>query len=144
MKRAIKAVAGLLATYVVLVLAMNGVAGVVQPELGVGAGEGLLRTFSPDGEIYERQLAVIDDDGILWLVSVQYFRRWYERLVENPGVELVREGEVRAYRAVPVDEESVASRIERLLIQRTGVMRFWMMRAGWLFAPIKAVRLDPV
>ena len=109
MKRTAQIVATLFGAYVLLVLAINGVAGVVQPELGAGLGEGVLRTFSDDGDVYERRLAVVEDDGVLWLASVQHFRKWYRRLVENPNVELVRGGEVRSYRAVPV-ETAAASR----------------------------------
>ena len=143
MQRVLEAAAVTLAGYVALALLLNGIAGVLQPSLGAGAGEGTLRTFSEDGEVYERRLAVLDDNGTLWLVSVQHFRRWYDRLVQNPDVELLREGELRSYRAVPVDDADVDMRLERILVDRAGAWRFRVMRAGWLFAPIKAVRLDP-
>lgn len=144
MKRIAQVLATLFGAYVLLVLTINGVAGVVQPELGAGPGEGVLRTFSDDGDVYERRLAVVEDDGVLWLASVQHFRKWYSRLVENPNVELVRDGEVRAYRAVPVDTPEAQDRLIQLLRERAGSTRFAVMRAFWFFASIKPVRLDPL
>ncbi len=141
--RIAKSTAMLVGAYVLLALAINGTAGVVQPELGAGSGEGVLRTFAEDGEVYERRLAVVDDAGVLWLVSVQHFRRWYHRAVANPNVELVRDGEVRRYRAVPVDTPATRARLTELLHARAGRAQFALMRAVWLFASIKPLRLDP-
>ena len=143
MKRTAQVIATLFGAYVLLALAVNGVAGVVQPELGAGSGEGVLRTFSADSDVYERRLAVVEDEGVLWLASVQHFRKWYHRLVENPNVELVRDGEVRSYRAVPVDTPEAQARMLQLLRARAGSTRFAVMRAFWFFASIKPVRLDP-
>ena len=143
MGRMIRILAGMLGAYVFLALAINGIAGVVQPALGAGAGEGVLRTFADDGSVYERRLAVIDDDGTLWLVSVQHFRRWYNRLLRNPDVELVQNDKVRPYRAVPVDDPRTNARVRQILEARAGA-QFPLMRALWLFAEIKAVRLDPL
>ena len=143
MVRVVKVGVLLFAAYVVIVLGVNGIAGIVQPELGAGAGEGVLRTFSSDGEVYERRLAVVDDAGVLWLVSVQHFRHWYDRAVANPEVELVRGGEVQLYRAVPVRSPEAREHLTELLEARAGTVRFAVMRAFWLFAEIKPLRLDP-
>ena len=143
MIRIAKAGVLLVSAYLVLALGLNGIAGVVQPELGAGSGEGVLLTFSSDGEVYERRLAVLDDAGVLWLVSVQHFRRWYDRAIANPDVELVRGGEVQLYRAVPVPTPYAKDRLTQLLQARAGNIRFAVMRALWLFAEIKPLRLDP-
>ncbi len=142
--RIAKIVTVFIGAYLFLALTLNGVAGVVQPELGAGSGEGVLRTFSDDGEAYERRLAVVDDAGVLWLASVQHFRRWYDRAITNPDVELVRDGEVRRYRAVPVDTPAARARLTELLRARAGSTQFAVMRAFWLFASIKPLRLDPL
>jgi len=142
LKRTLRTLAALAGGYVLLALVIFSAAGLVQPELGAGAGEGVLRTFADDG-VHERRLAVVDDDGTLWVASVQHFRRWYDRLVQNPEVELVRNDEVRRYHAVPVDSET-SQRISLLLEERAGAFRFSIMRAVWLFAEIRAVRLDPL
>lgn len=143
MKRSGLAIVLALGVYVLLALAINGFAGVTQPELGAGAGEGVLRTFADDGSVYERRLAVLDDGGTLWLVSVQYFRRWYDELSRNPEVELVREGDVERYRAVPVDTPEARDRMTELMRSRAGPLQYGLMRAVWFFAEIKPVRLDP-
>ena len=144
MKKVLRRVAFIAAGYVLVVLAINAVAGITQPELGAGAGEGVLRTFADDGTAYERRLAVLDDNGTLWIVSVQHFRRWYHRLLENPSVELVRNNDVRSYRAVPVDRPETVVRLTHRMERRVGTAQFWLMRAVWLFAEFKVVRLDPV
>ena len=123
MKRVLRPVAFIAAGYVLVVLAINAVAGITQPELGAGAGEGILRTFAEDGTAYERRLAVLDDNGTLWVVSVQHFRRWYHRLLENPSVELVQNNEVRSYRAVPVDEPETIVRLTQRMEDRVGAAR---------------------
>ena len=51
MARIVKAGALLVSAYLVVVLSVNGIAGVVQPELGAGSGEGVLRTFSAGGQV---------------------------------------------------------------------------------------------
>ena len=141
--RAVRIAAFALAAYVGITLSGNGLAGIFQPELGAGSGEGVLRTFTSDGEVYERRLAVVEDGDVLWLASVQYFRRWYDRAVANPEVELVRNGQVELYRAVPVRTPGARAHLTQLLEVRAGAVRFAFMRAFWLFAEIKPLRLDP-
>jgi len=85
----------------------------------------------------------VDDDGTLWIQSGHHFRGWYHRLLLDPEVELVRNGEVRAYRAVPVDTPEAEARVRVLLKQRTGPVRFYLIRTFLLFADMKPVRLDP-
>jgi hypothetical protein len=57
-------------------------------------------------------------------------------------VELVRGGEVKAYRAVPVDTPAALERVEELMGKGRGA-GYYAGRAMLLFAPIKPVRLDP-
>lgn len=128
---------------VALALALDGVVGAVQPALEPGDAEGVLRTFDQDGILHETRLVVIEDGGTLWIQSGHFFRGWYDRLLLDPEVELVRGGEVGAYRAVPVDTPETEARIEELLKQRGGALRFYLIRTFLLFADIKPVRLDP-
>ena len=71
------------------------------------------------------------------------FRRWYDELSRNPEVELVREGDVERYRAVPVDTPEARDRMTELMRSRAGPLQYGLMRAVWFFAEIKPVRLDP-
>ena len=144
MLRAISGVVLPIVAYVALALAINGTAGVMQPPLGAGPGEGILTTFAPDGsDPYDRRLAVFEDEDVLWVVSVQRFRQWYDRLVANPSVVLNREGETLQLHAVPVDDEARVERIGELMEERVGGVRYFFMRAIWMFADWKVVRLDP-
>ena len=143
MRRTLWTMALVLAGYVARALGTTAIGGIFQPELGSEkTRDGVLRTFDENGGVYERRLAVFEGEGgALWIVSVQYFRRWYGRLLRNPNVEFVMDGEARAFRAVPVEE--AARWLDAIVRERAGG-RYYMMRATWLFAPWKPVRLDPI
>ena len=77
-----------------LALGIDAIVGIRQPTLQPGPAEGILRTFDEEGRVHESRLAVVDDGGTLWIQSAHHFRGWYQRLLLNPDVELVRDGEV--------------------------------------------------
>ncbi len=143
MRRTLQILAFVLGGYFALALGVTALGAIFQSELGSEkTSDGVLRTFDDDSGVYERRLAVFEGEGgALWIVSVQHFRRWYGRLLRNPEVEFVSDGEARAYRAVPVQE--AAPRFEAIVRERAGG-RYYLMRAVWLFAPFKPVRLDPI
>ena len=143
MKRIVRTVVLSLSGFVVLALGIDAIVGLRQPVLQPGPAEGVLRTFDEEGNVHETRLAVVDDGGTLWLQSAHHFRGWYHRLLRNPEVELVRNGEVRAYRATPVDTPEAEARIKSLLRERVGPLRFYTIRTLLLFADVKPVRLDP-
>ena len=143
MSRIVRTFALLLVAVVVLALGVDAIVGIRQPVLQPGAAEGTLRTVDENGNVYEKRLAVVDDGGTLWIQSGHHFRGWYHRLVRNPEVELVRNGEMRAYHAVPLDTPETESRVMNLLKQRNGTFRFHLIRTLLLFADVKPVRLDP-
>ncbi|MCR9093026.1 MAG: nitroreductase/quinone reductase family protein [bacterium] len=145
MIRAISGIALPIVAYVVIALALNGVAGVMQPPMGAGPGEGILTTFAADGgDPYDRRLEIFEDEGGLWVVSVQHFRQWYDRLAANPAVVLNREGEELRLRAMPVDDDAQLERIAQRMKQRMGGTRYYLMQALWMFADWKLVRLEAV
>ncbi len=125
--------------YVALGLALDGAIGYFQPQSGATA---VLRTFDAAGNPHDTVLSLLDDDGTLWVESGHWFRGWYHRLLENPEVELVRDGEVGTYRAVPVNTPEALVRVTKLMGKGDGA-RYWVGRVMLLFAPIKPVRLDP-
>ena len=143
MRRILRTLALLLVGFVALALGIDAVVGIRQPSLQPGGAEGILRTFDEAGTVYETRLAVVDDGGTPWLQSAHHFRGWYHRVLRNPEVELVRSGEVRAYRAVPIDTPETEARIKNLLKERAGALRFYTIRTLLLFADVKPVRLDP-
>jgi len=142
-RRIVRTVGLAIAGLVVLALGIDALVGVSQPAFEAGAAEGVLRTLDEAGKLHESRLVVIDDGGVLWIQSAHHFRGWYHRLLRNPDVELVRSGETRAYRAVPLDTPETEARIEQLLKQRAGAFRYYLIRTLLLFADVKPVRLDP-
>ena len=143
MRRIGRTLALLLVGFVLFALGVDAIVGIRQPVLQPGAAEGILRTFGENGNVHEKRLAVVDDGGTLWIQSAHHFRGWYHRLLRNPEVELVRNGEVRAYHAVPLDTPETEARIKNLMKQRAGAFRFYTIRTLLLFADVKPVRLDP-
>ncbi|MEE8507843.1 MAG: hypothetical protein V3T07_02155 [Myxococcota bacterium] len=128
-----------IAVYVVLGLAVDGAIGYFQPQSGKTA---VRRTFDEAGNAQETVLSLLADDGTLWVESGHWFRGWYHRLVANPDVELVRDGEAETYRAVPVDTPEAVERVTKLMGKGESA-GYWVGRVMLLFAPIKPVRLDP-
>jgi hypothetical protein len=127
--------------YLFVVLAIEAYIAIAQPS--VGGLEAVLRTFDEDGTPHDKRLALINDEGTLWVQSGHHFRGWYYRLRQNPDVELLRDGVAKPYRAVALDTEEARDRIVTLLRERGSAGRFYTIRALLLFAPIKPVRLDP-
>ncbi len=138
--RLVRIIASVFAVYVVLGLTIDSAIGYFQPQ---GQGTAVLRTFDADGRAQERVLGLLDDDGQLWVESGHWFRGWYHRVRENPNVELIRDGETRPYRAVPLFTAEAQDRVIGLMKQGAGNYGYWAGRTMLLFAPIKPVRLDP-
>jgi hypothetical protein len=143
MARTARRLALFAAGFVVLALAVDAVIAVFQPVVATEETECVLRTVDENGKTHEDRLALVDDGGTLWVQSGHHFRGWYHRLLRNPDVELVRGGEARPYRAVPLDTPETEARIRELMKQRAGALRFYAIRTLLLFADMKPVRLDP-
>jgi hypothetical protein len=129
----------LVGIYVALGLALDAAIGYFQPQRGSTA---VLRSFDEQGRPHDTVLALLDDDGQLWVESGHWFRGWYHRVCRNPDVELVRGGEAKPYRAVPLDTPEAIERVQRLMGKGRGA-GYWASRAMLLFAPVRPVRLDP-
>ncbi len=138
--RIIRWLAIVLGAYVVLALVIDGTIATFQPMAGT---TGVLRTFDEQGRPHERVLSILDDDGTLWVESGHHLRGWYHRLRRNPDVELIRDGEVHAYRAVALDTPEAEQRVKELMKESNGAIGYYFSRAMLLFAEIKPVRLDP-
>jgi hypothetical protein len=141
MKRAARIVAIVLISYVGLALAFDAFIGVSQ--IGLGGPEGILRTTDDAGEIHESRMIVLQDGEVTWVQSGHHFRGWYHRLVKNPEVELEFEGEVKAYRAVALNDPESKANMHRLIEERVGRVGAAVVRTLLLFAEVKPVRLDP-
>ncbi len=106
-----------------------------QPE-NIGGTTIVITTTGADGELYDRVLSPIDDDGQLVVAANHWPRAWYHRALETPDVRVTREGEITDYRAVPVSEEER----ERLL-DESGFPLVAYVFTG--FAPRQFLRLEP-
>lgn len=135
----VKFVLVLVAVYLGLGLLFEAAIGHFQPD---GGNAATLRTFDPDGTAHDRVLLLHEDNGQLWVESGHWFRGWYNRLLENPQVELVRGDDVSPFIAVPVDDARVVAMLTRKMGKGRD-FRYWIARALSMFAPILPVRLDP-
>ncbi len=126
-----------LASYVGVALLFDGLVGYFQP------GTDVLRTYDAQGKPHDRVLGVIEDGDTLWVQSGHHFRGWYHRALANPDVELIRGGQSKPYRAVPMDDPESKAHLIDLIQERTGSVGYYITRALLLFAEIKPVRLDP-
>ena len=129
-----------LAVYVTLGLLVGGLIGYFQPQ---DDGTTRLRTVDANGQKHETVLRVHEDEsGQVWLLSGQWFRGWYNRALDNPNVELIRDEKVTAFRAVDVDDTGTIDSVVRLRRRSESTGGWWMERAVFLFAPFKVLRLD--
>jgi hypothetical protein len=136
----IRIVAIVFGVYVALGLLADAAIGYFQPQ---GGNTAVLRTFDPEGQPKETVLGLLEDEGgQLWVESGHWFRGWYYRARANPDVELIRGGETKPYRAVPVDTPEAVERVTRLMGKGKSA-GYWVGRTVLLFAPIRPVRLDP-
>lgn len=135
----LRIVAIVFGVYVVLGLGIDAAIGRFQPQ---GGNTAVLRTFDAQGEAKDTVLGLLDDDGQLWVESGHWFRGWYRRALANPEVELVRDSEVSAYRAVPVNTPEAVDTVTRLMGKGSGA-GYWVGRTMLLWAPIKPLRLEP-
>ena len=134
----VKIVAIVAAVIVALGMLFESAIGYLQPQ---GDSTAVLRTFDANGQAHERVLSLHEDNGQLWVESGHWFRGWYNRLLENPEVELIRGDDVRTFTAHPVNTPEAVELLTGKM-QRQGGRAYWVVRLLCLFAPIKPVRLD--
>ena len=136
----LKILAVIALVYLALGLAFEAAIGYFQP---AGARTPVLRTFEPDGEAHDRVLLLHEHEGRYWVESGHWFRAWYNRLLENPSVELIHDdGTTGAYTAVPVDSPEAVEMLTRKM-GKGSTYAYWIARTLSMYAPIKPVRLDP-
>ena len=69
----------------------------------------VLRTADAAGRRYETKMWAVDHEGDPWVRVANPERAWYRRLLEQPGVELLRNGQARRYTAEPHDTPESAA-----------------------------------
>ena len=104
-----------------------------QPQMDGGV---ILYVTDADGNSVERNLAGFEYDNRLYVSSNHWFRRWYNLVLENPEVDVLRDGVRGPCEAIVVTGD------ERTALSRAYEMGF-ILRFICGFAPSKFLRLDP-
>lgn len=102
----------------------------------------VLRTGDALGRGHETKMWVVDYQGVPWVRVANPERGWYQRLLENPKVELVRAGETRPCLARPYDVPEIAAELDAVFREKYGLVDWWY---GLLLRrhPIP-VKLEPI
>jgi hypothetical protein len=86
----------------------------------------VIRTDSADGTIRETRIWIADEDGFWWLEAASAESPWYQDVLVNPSVEIVRGGRTVRARVVPEPGEDGHRKIRRLFRQKYGLADVWI------------------
>lgn len=110
----------------------------------------LLRTFDDRGEAEETRLWVVDYDGSPWLgAGGGETRRWYQRLLAAPRVEVVRDGRAHCFEAAPDFDHAARDAVVDLTREKYRLGNAGLSLGNTLGIPMRAesvaipVRLTP-
>ena len=131
--RTIKTVAIVLVAYVLVVVAFESLLGYFQPE---APGTLVITTVDADGDSHDRVLSGLESDGRSYVAVNHWPRAWSRRVLDNPNVQITREGKTEDYLATPVSGEEHA----RVAQDNPAGIVFRLLTG---FAPRYFVRLDP-
>ena len=139
--RRVGIVVGILAGLFLLVIAAS-VALIESGEVVV------IYTRDSSGGLHRARVWVLDHDGRPWVAPGNRSNAWFQRLLADPRVELVRSG-VRSCHVATVVESPAAIPVLELLLEKyasvirvTGLLNRLLDPAGDPSPPV-AVRLDP-
>lgn len=131
--KVLKIVAIAMVAYLGIVVAFESLIGYFQPRPGNTL---VITTFGADGTPHERVVTRMESDGKLYVAANHWPRAWYERVLENPNVQVALDGETAEYRAVPV----TGAEHERVGADNRLGPGFRILTG---FPPRRFVRLDP-
>lgn len=98
------------------------IGGVVTGVLLIPEGEVVtLQTQGPDGDQYQTQLWVIEDQGELYLRAHYAGAKWLARIRQHPRVELRRGDASDSFLAKPVDDPEVRRAVNRAMAAKYGL-----------------------
>jgi hypothetical protein len=102
----------------------------------------VVRTHAADGSLRETRTWVADDDGALWIEAAFAERPFFQQILADPSVEIVRGGIVQRGRALPVPNPDGHRHVRALLARKYGWADWWV---GWLQDTSRsvAVRVEP-
>jgi hypothetical protein len=97
--KALKIVGIVILVYVAIVVAFESLIGTLQPASGATL---VLTTFDADGKPHDRVISRLESDGKLYVAANHWPRAWYRRALQNPEVQVAKDGAKADYQAVPV------------------------------------------
>ncbi len=97
--KALKIGAIVVLIYVGIVGAFESLIGYFQPTAGSTL---VITTFDGVGTPHDRVVSRLESDGQLYVAANHWPRAWYNRVLENPKVQITQDGEKGDYRAVRV------------------------------------------
>jgi len=101
----------------------------------------VLRTFT-GGEAHETRVWIVDDAGTSWLRAGSPEAGWYQRIKEDPLIEVERGGDTQTYQAFPIESGPPVDHVNALMLQKYG----WADQVIGLVVDRSssvAIRLDP-
>ena len=128
-----------IAIVVVVGVALFGVVTLVALE---GREVVVLRTLDERGQVRETRTWIADDGGHSWVEAANPERPFYQQILRQPEIEVVRGGEVQRVHAAPLPPEQGHALIRNLLAEKYGWADCWI---GLIADTSRstAVRLDP-
>ncbi|MCH2173724.1 hypothetical protein MK489_23345 [Myxococcota bacterium] len=121
-------------SYVALVVVLESMLALVQPEFGDNI---VITTTDSNGVASNRVLGRDFSGGHLYASANHWPRAWYNAALENPQVRVTMDGATADYLAIAIGEEEHA-RVSRDIGNGTG----FKIMVG--FAPQRFLRLDPI
>ncbi len=100
--KAVKILTITLGGYVAIVVAFESLIGYFQP---AGDSTLVITTTDEAGNSNDRVLSRLQSNGRIYVAANHWPRAWYNRALENPDVEVTRDGEKTARLAVPVTDD---------------------------------------
>ena len=130
-----------LGLFLALVLGVVGFyAGVI---LASESGEVItIQTRDASGS-HATRLWVVDHDGAEWTRTGHGEKRWFQRLLADPRIELERRGVRTPRRAVPIREASIARAVNEAYAEKYGHADWIVALSGDASQRI-VIRLDPI
>jgi hypothetical protein len=134
----LKAIKWIGVVLVVLVAALGALYVAMAERVGVI----FLHTHDAEGD-HETRLWILDDAGAAWLRTGADNATWLPRLRTTPAIQVVRDGAVRPYTAVVVEDPATVARIDELTLAKYGWSESLLRAMSPAGRGQVAIRLDP-
>jgi hypothetical protein len=86
----------------------------------------VIRTRQPDGGVRETRIWIAEAEGAWWLEAASPESDWYQDVLADPRIEIVRAGRTVPLLATPIPGEEGHLKIRRLLRQKYGLADVWI------------------